>query len=69
MWKRPRCAAPPFVSVDKRDLRKREDEHEVEEELERCDAVLALGVLPTHSPTLARSEPAVALRRAPWRSE
>jgi hypothetical protein len=38
-------------------LREREDEDEVEEELERGDAMLALGVLLTHSATLARSEP------------
>ena len=45
-----------IIRQDGRDLREREDEDEVEEELERSDALLALGVLLAHSRTLARTD-------------
>jgi hypothetical protein len=46
--------SPPHVgsSHDCCDLRERENEDEVEEELERSDALPALGVLLAHSRTL-----------------
>jgi len=40
----------------RRDLRECEDEDEVEEELERSDALLTLGVLLAHSRTLAGTD-------------
>jgi hypothetical protein len=44
------------VRQDRRDLREPEGEDEVEEELERSDALLALGVSLAHSRTLARTD-------------
>ena len=42
-----------IIRQHRRDLREPEDEDEVEEELERRDALLALDVLLAHSRTLA----------------
>jgi hypothetical protein len=44
-----------IIRQDRRDLCEPEDEDEVEEELERSDALLALNVLLAHSRTLART--------------
>ena len=44
------------VRQDRRDLREREDEDEVEEELERRDPLLALNGLLAHSRTLTRTD-------------
>ena len=43
-----------IVRQHRRDLRESEDEDEVEEELERRDALLSLGVLLAHRWTLTR---------------
>ena len=51
------------IGQDGRDLREREDEDEVEEELERSDPLLALGVLFAHSRTVYA---ATAARSAAW---
>jgi hypothetical protein len=45
-----------IIRQDRRDLREPEDEDEVEEELERRDALLALSVSLAHSRTLARTD-------------
>jgi hypothetical protein len=45
-----------IIRQDRRDLREREHEDEVEEKLKRSDALLALGVLLAHSRTLARTD-------------
>ena len=52
----PEPAPGRIVRQNRRDLREPEDEDEVEEELERRDALLALDVLLAHSRTLARTE-------------
>ena len=48
----PEPAPGRIVRQDRRDLREPEDEDEVEEELERRDPLLALGVLLAHSRTV-----------------
>ena len=50
----PESAPRRIVREDGRDLGEREDEDEVEEQLERCDSLLALGALLAHSGTLTR---------------
>ena len=52
----PEASPRRIVRQDRRDLREREDEDEVEEQLERRDPLLALGVLLAHSRTLARTD-------------
>jgi hypothetical protein len=46
-----------IIRQNRRDLREPEYEDEVEEELERGDALLALGVLFAHGRTVARTDP------------
>ena len=52
----PQAAPGRIIRQNRCDLREREDEDEVEEELERRDALLALDVLLAHRRTLARTE-------------
>jgi hypothetical protein len=51
----PEPAPRRIIRQDRRDLREAEDEEEVEEELERSDALLAFGLLLAHSRTLPRT--------------
>ena len=52
----PETAPRRIIRKNRGDLREPEDEDEVEEELERSDALLALNILLAHSRTLARSD-------------
>jgi hypothetical protein len=52
----PQPAPRRIIRDDRCDLREPKDEDEVEEELERSDALLALNVLLAHSRKLARTE-------------
>jgi len=52
----PEPAPGRVIREDSRDLREREDEDEVEQQLERCDPLLALDMLLAHSRTLTRTD-------------
>ena len=58
-----RVRARSDCGQERRDLREREHEDEIEEQLERRDALLALGMLLAHSRTLARIRTQARVRR------
>jgi hypothetical protein len=58
----PKAAPRRIIRQDRRDLRESEHEDQVEEQLERSDALLALSMLLAHSRTLAHATSSVEPR-------